>query len=638
MSQDTPIRTGRPRTPKLLIAVDLLAIPLALLLSFLIRFEEGSQSMELFAANWPALLIALTVKPAIYWRWGLYAASWRFASLPEARRIAEASIISSLLFILANFVVLEWFDLTFIFSRGVLVLDLFLSAGFLAGSRAAVRGIQRRKYNDRPDRRDEKRVLIVGATELGDLAARMMRKDPTTGYVPVGFVDDDIRHHGSSIHGVRVLGNTKELPMLIEKTRSDEIVVAVGDSSSKEFDDTMSRCASLDLPIRVIPGVRDLLTGSLNVDQLRRWRIVEDEDSHASGQEDMNFDRLMVTGGAGFIGSNFVHHMLGKYPNLTIVVYDKLTYAGNPANLDGLTEKCGDRFVFVKGDICDQSLVESTIAEHGIQAIVNFAAETHVDRSLMTPDAFLRTNVFGTYVLLEATRKHNLMRYLQVSTDEVYGEVEHGAFVETDPLETRSPYSASKAAGDLLVRAFHTSFGVPVIITRGSNSIGPRQYPEKVVPLFITSALEGRPLPVYGDGGYVRDYQYVVDHCRGIDIALRRGRNGEAYNLGSGNEMAALELAKKILKALGKPESMIRMVEDRPGQDRRYALSCAKIKALGWTQEWNFDRALHDTIEWYLANEQWWRAIKNDDYWEFYKAQYEDRLKKGTLHSAASPT
>jgi dTDP-glucose 4,6-dehydratase len=291
-----------------------------------------------------------------------------------------------------------------------------------------------------------------------------------------------------------------------------------------------------------------------------------------------------------------------------------------------LKETYGDRYVFVRSDICDYAQVSAAIESYDIDTIVNFAAESHVDRSLMNPDSFLNTNIYGTYTLLRAARHYRILRYHQVSTDEVYGQVIRGSFGEEDPLETRSPYSASKAAAGLLVHAYFNSFGVPATITRGSNNIGPYQYPEKVVPLFIINALDDKPLPVYGDGLYVRDYQYVLDHCRGIDLVLHRGAPGEIYNLGSGNEMAALDLARTLLDKLGKPQSLIYLVADRPGQDRRYSLNCAKIKALGWTPQWELDRSLDDTIEWYVENEWWWRKLMGAEYWQFYDRQYRERL------------
>ena len=336
---------------------------------------------------------------------------------------------------------------------------------------------------------------------------------------------------------------------------------------------------------------------------------------------------LLITGGAGFIGSNFVRYMLEKYPNYRVVVYDKLTYAGNLDNLKDVAERFAGRYAFVQGDIADESRVDEVMRDHEIDTIVNFAADTHVDRSLMGAGSFIQTDVYGTYVLLEAAKKYEVERYHQISTDEVYGEIPEGySSVETDPLHTRSPYSASKAGGDLMCIAYFTSFGVPVTITRGSNNIGPYQYPEKVVPLFITNAIDGIPLPLYGDGRQMRDYQYVLDHCEGIDMVLHRGQPGEIYNVGSGVETQNIIMAHRILYLLGKPDSLIQPVKDRPGHDRRYSLNCAKLKALGWESRHTFDQALEKTVRWYVDNEWWWRPIKSGAHFEeYYTKQYQGR-------------
>jgi len=332
---------------------------------------------------------------------------------------------------------------------------------------------------------------------------------------------------------------------------------------------------------------------------------------------------ILVTGGAGFIGSNFVHYILKKHPDHKVVVYDKLTYAGN---LDNLRDVADDpRYTFVRGDICDAEKVDEVMREHEIDALVNFAAATHVDRSLMEPDEFIRTDVFGTYVLLEAAKKYQVERYHQVSTDEVYGQVLEGSSLETDPLLTRSPYAASKAGGDLMCYAYFVSFGVPATITRGSNNIGPYQYPEKVIPLFITNAIDDIPLPLYGDGRQMRDYQYVSDHCEGIDVVLHRGQPGEIYNLGTEVETFNIDMARMVLKLLGKPQSLIQHITDRPGHDRRYSLNCDKIKALGWRSRHTFEQALEKTVQWYVDNEWWWRKIKSGEYMEYYRRQYEGR-------------
>jgi len=335
---------------------------------------------------------------------------------------------------------------------------------------------------------------------------------------------------------------------------------------------------------------------------------------------------IVVTGGAGFIGSNFVRYMLERYPAYHVVVYDNLTYAGNLDNLRDVSERFAERYDFVRADICDAKEVERVVQQYGIDTIVNFAAESHVDRSLMEPGGFIQTDVYGTYVLLEAARKVGLERYHQVSTDEVYGQVLDGRSTENDRLHTRSPYSASKAGGDLMCLAYFTSFGVPVTITRGSNNIGPYQYPEKVVPLFVTNAIDDLPLPLYGDGLQMRDYQYVLDHCEGIDVVLHKGELGEIYNLGTGTETRNIDMAHGILKLLGKPESLLQPITDRPGHDRRYALDCRKIQAIGWQSRHTFDEALEKTVRWYVDNQWWWRKIKSGAYYEeYYTRQYAGR-------------
>jgi dTDP-glucose 4,6-dehydratase len=335
---------------------------------------------------------------------------------------------------------------------------------------------------------------------------------------------------------------------------------------------------------------------------------------------------LMVTGGAGFIGSNFVHYMLEKYPDCAIVVYDKLTYAGNPNNLKDVAERFADRYAFVRGDICDRAAVRETIRTHGVDTVVNFAAETHVDRSIMDPDAFIKTDVYGTYVLLEAAREFGLERMHQVSTDEVYGHVPQGASKETDAVAPRSPYAASKASADLMVNAYYITYDLPVTITRGANNIGPYQYPEKVVPLFVTNAMDDLPLPLYGDGLQVRDYQYVLDHCEAIDLVLHKGEMGGVYNIGTGTEMRNVDMTHLILELLGKPKSLIQPVRDRPGHDRRYALDVTEICGLGWEPAHTCEEAIEKTVRWYVENEWWWRPIKSGAYYqEYYRRQYEGR-------------
>ncbi len=333
---------------------------------------------------------------------------------------------------------------------------------------------------------------------------------------------------------------------------------------------------------------------------------------------------ILVTGGAGFIGSNFVHYMIHTHPEYNLIVYDKLTYAGNLNNLLDVHDE--PRYRFVRGDIADKRAVEQAIREHQIDTIVNFAAESHVDRSILQPDAFIHTDVVGTYVLLEAARQFELERFAQVSTDEVYGSIPEGLFEEGDPLEPNSPYAASKAGGELMVRAYHETYGLNTVVTRGSNTFGPYQYPEKVAPLFITNAIDDEPLPLYGDGLQVRDWLYVEDHCAGIDLVLHKGQPGEVYNLGGGNERHNVEITKLILKLLGKPETLIKRVTDRPGHDRRYALDSTKIIQLGWQPGRDFEAAMAETVAWYKENEWWWRPIKSGEFKEYYQRQYGERL------------
>jgi len=336
---------------------------------------------------------------------------------------------------------------------------------------------------------------------------------------------------------------------------------------------------------------------------------------------------ILVTGGAGFIGANFVLHMLEKYEDYHVVVYDKLTYAGN---LDNLLDVSDDpRYHFVRGDIADADAVEFALTQYNIDTIVNFAAETHVDRSIMDPDAFIKTSVYGTYVLLEATKKLGLERFHQISTDEVYGHIPAGySSREDDKLAPRSPYAASKASADMLVNAYFVTYNLPVTITRGSNNIGPYQYPEKVVPLFVTNAIDGEPLPVYGDGRQMREYQYVGDHCQAIDLVLHEGKLGETYNVGTGHEMENMTMVQILLETLGKPASLIRHVADRPGHDRRYSLQLDKIKALGWQPSFSAEEAIVKTAQWYQANEWWWRKIKSGEFKAYYQAQYGQRLQE----------
>jgi dTDP-glucose 4,6-dehydratase len=331
---------------------------------------------------------------------------------------------------------------------------------------------------------------------------------------------------------------------------------------------------------------------------------------------------LLITGGAGFIGSNFVKYMLEKHTDYSIVVLDKLTYAGNPENLAPC--HAHPRFSFIKGDICDVETVDR--AAKGVHCIVNFAAETHVDRSITKPDDFIRTDILGTHVLLEAARKYAIERYVQISTDEVYGSIEQGSFTEDSPLRPSSPYAASKAGGDLLVHSYWVTHKLPVLITRSSNNYGPNQYPEKVIPLFITNALEDKPLPLYGDGRNVRDWLYVRDNCAAIDLILHHGQPGEIYNVGAGEERMNIELTRAILRILGKPESLITFVTDRKGHDRRYSIESSKVRALGWKPEADFDAALAETVSWYVENRPWWEPIKSGEFKEYYRHQYSIEL------------
>ncbi len=331
--------------------------------------------------------------------------------------------------------------------------------------------------------------------------------------------------------------------------------------------------------------------------------------------------KLLVTGGAGFIGSHFVRHILQKYPAYSVVNLDKLTYAGNPENLRDVERDA--RYRFVHGDICDAAVVRE--AARGADAILNFAAESHVDRSILGGGEFLKTDALGTFSLLEAARELKIGRYVQISTDEVYGSIERGAVRENAPLRPSNPYSASKAAGDLLVGAYWATYRLPALITRSSNNFGPNQYPEKVIPLFITNALEDCPLPLYGDGRNVRDWLYVLDNCAAIDLVLHAGVPGEIYNIGGDTEIENIVLTRQILRLLGKPESLIHPVKDRPGHDRRYALDCHKIRALGWRPGHDFAAALAETVRWYREHEAWWRPIKSGEFKAYYAKQYADR-------------
>lgn len=319
----------------------------------------------------------------------------------------------------------------------------------------------------------------------------------------------------------------------------------------------------------------------------------------------MNHLRLLITGGLGFIGSNFIRCLVQNHPSYYVTNLDALTYAGNPANLKDIEGH--PNYTFIKGDIANENDVKGAMKE--VDAVVNFAAETHVDRSITDPENFVRTNFTGTYVLLEYARKYDVKRFLQISSDEVYGSIENGSFKEIDALTPSSPYSASKAGADLLAEAYYDTYGLPVLITRSSNNFGPYQFPEKMVPLFTIKALSSQPLPLYGDGLNVRDWICVKDNCTAISMAFQRGKVGEIYNIATGNEKTNLEVTRFILKELGKPESLIHYVKDRPGHDRRYSLDTTKIRSLGWEPTHNFEEEMRKTIAWYLQNEWWWKPL-----------------------------
>ncbi len=339
-----------------------------------------------------------------------------------------------------------------------------------------------------------------------------------------------------------------------------------------------------------------------------------------------SFSRILVTGGCGFIGSNFILDQRRRHPETTIVNLDKLTYAGNRMNLKSL-EGQDPGYVFVQGDIADPVLLPKLLAEHDIQAVLNFAAESHVDRSIHDPAPFITTNVQGTQNLLEAARKAGVELFVQISTDEVYGTLgPTGLFSESTPLAPNSPYSASKASADLMVRAYHETYGLPTVITRCSNNYGPFQFPEKLIPLMITLAWEDKPLPVYGDGANVRDWIHVVDHCRGVELAMRRGRLGAAYNFGGNAERTNIQVVEALLKILGKPESLIHFVQDRPGHDRRYAMDFSLAgRELGFAPAYTFEQGLAETIAWYADNADWLRSVQDGTYQEFMDVWYGGR-------------
>jgi dTDP-glucose 4,6-dehydratase len=338
--------------------------------------------------------------------------------------------------------------------------------------------------------------------------------------------------------------------------------------------------------------------------------------------------KILVTGGCGFIGSNFIHHMLGTYPDLSVVNLDKLTYAGNRNNLRSVEERLdGKRYTFVQGDIADQELVPRLLAEHRPDAVLNFAAESHVDRSINDPSPFITTNVLGTQNLLEASRRAGIQRFVHISTDEVYGSLgPKDKFIETTPLAPNSPYSASKASSDLLARAYFKTYDFPVLVTRCSNNYGPYQFPEKLIPLLYSRAKADQSIPVYGDGRNVRDWIHVLDHCRGVDMALRRGVPGRVYNFGANGEKTNLEVVRTVLGIMGKSEDLITFVTDRPGHDRRYAMGFERAsRELGWEPKTTFEQGIADTIAWYEGNEDWLENVRSGAYLKFMETWYEKR-------------
>lgn len=338
--------------------------------------------------------------------------------------------------------------------------------------------------------------------------------------------------------------------------------------------------------------------------------------------------RILVTGGAGFIGSNFIHYILNQHPDWDVVNLDKLTYAGNLENLKDIENS--PRYTFVRGDIAEAKLVDELFQKHRFDVAVNFAAESHVDRSILDASPFIDTNIKGTQVLLDAAKRHGLGLFVQVSTDEVYGSLNFAdpAFTEENPIQPNSPYAASKAAADLMVRAYVHTHKLPAVITRCSNNYGPYQFPEKLIPLMITNALEDKPLPVYGDGKNRRDWIHVEDHCRAIFMVIEKGKPGEIYNIGASCEIANIEVVKAILKAMGKPGSLIKFVTDRPGHDLRYSINAGKIKKeLGWEPRYNLIEYMPELVRWYIDNEEWWRRIKSGEYMNYYQTMYGSRLQ-----------
>jgi len=342
--------------------------------------------------------------------------------------------------------------------------------------------------------------------------------------------------------------------------------------------------------------------------------------------------KILVTGGAGFIGSNFIHYMLASFPDVEIVNMDALTYAGNLGNLAGIDED--PRYSFFQGNIANRDEVEQVFREHSFDVIVNFAAETHVDRSIhIDTEVFIETNILGVHYLLDSCRAVGGARFVQVSTDEVYGTINSGSFSEDSPLLPNNPYAATKASADLLARTAHRTYGLDVIVTRCSNNFGPYQFPEKLIPLIISNALDNKPLPLYGNGMQIRDWIYVLDHCSALNCVIRHGKAGEIYNIGANNPIPNLEIAKKILNLLGKPDSLIKFVDDRPGHDERYSINAAKIKKeLKWAPEYSFDKALDATVRWYMEHPEWLKRAKNNTYQEYYKKMYAKRLQEKEIN------
>lgn len=332
--------------------------------------------------------------------------------------------------------------------------------------------------------------------------------------------------------------------------------------------------------------------------------------------------KYFITGGCGFIGSNFIRYVLTHNDSAVIINLDKLTYAGNPNNLADF--KDDERYIFYHGDICDSKIVKEIFQKHQPDYLINFAAESHVDRSIGKPDDFIQTDIFGTFTLLETAREFGLERFIQISTDEVYGSIEKGSFSETDTLMPRNPYSASKAGADRLAYSYFTTYKLPVIITRASNNFGPYQFPEKLIPLFVTNAIENKKLPVYGDGKNVRDWLYVEDHCDAIQYIIDNGEEGEIYNIGGGNELTNIEITDLILKETNKSDTLKKFVQDRLGHDRRYSLNCEKLANIGWRPKHDFLKAMKFTVDWYNQNDEWWKPLKSGEYLEYYKEHYKE--------------